>query len=133
MGMMNELVQYFSTRGDVAAVYRLPDAHRHPSAGPASFDLGVLFHPLVDGSRYEELRLIIAEEIAVDLNRADIRLVTLNDVSPSLGYDLTQRGGPIYCGSEERLAEFENRVQIEFLRTIHDGRVDRSASETGVV
>ena len=96
MGMMDELVQYFCTRGDVAAVYRLPAAHRHPAAGPPSLDLGVLFHPLVDGSRYEELRRIITEEIAVELNRADINVVTLNGISPSLGYDLTQRGGPIY-------------------------------------
>ncbi|MFH1279672.1 MAG: hypothetical protein ABIK65_14990 [Candidatus Eisenbacteria bacterium] len=118
---LRAIPRIFAERGDVAAVFRLPDALRHPAfPGPRTFDLGVLFHPLVDGSRYEELRIEISEAVAVEVARADIRLVVLNDASPNLAYDLIRRGYPVYVGSEEQVRGFEIRVQTEFLRSVHD-------------
>lgn len=120
---LRALARIFTARGDVTAVFRLPEAHQHADRpGPKTFDLGVLFHPLVDGNRYEELRLEIAALAAVELARTDIRVIVLNDMTPNLGYDLVRRGYPVYIGSDERVREYENRVQNEFLRSIHDHR-----------
>lgn len=118
---LRALPRLFAERGDVAAVFRLPDAHRHPAfPGPRTFDLGILFHPLVDGSRYDELRIEITEAVAVEVGRADIRLVVLNDATPNLGYDLIRRGYLVYVGSEEQLRGYEARVRADFFRSVHD-------------
>lgn len=114
------LARFFGGRGEVIAAYRLPDAHRHPSAGPPPVDLAVLFHPLVDQGRYDEFRLVIAEGLAVELNRPDVRVVVLNDASPHLAYDVLRRSDALYAGPDDLVAEFGARVQTDFLRSVHD-------------
>jgi hypothetical protein len=114
------LASFFAARGDVVAAYRLPDEHRRPSAGEPSVAVAVLLHPLVDQSRYDEFRLEIAEGLAVELNRPDVRVLVLNQVSPGLGYDILQRSDPLYLGSDDWVREYEARVQMGFLRSVHE-------------
>ena len=118
------LTRFFSERGDVAAVFRLPDAHAYGRKGvPAGVDLGVFLHPLVAQCRYEETRLMLAEALAVDLNRTDVGVVILNDASSNLAFDLLRRCEMVYCGSENLLEEFRYRVQAEYFRSVHDRRI----------
>ncbi|MFH1680236.1 MAG: hypothetical protein ABIH26_06275 [Candidatus Eisenbacteria bacterium] len=126
--LRSAIVRYFAARGEVVAAYRLPDALRHPSAGPSSIDVAVLLHPLVDQCRYEEFRLELAEGLAVEVNRPDVRVLVLNDASPNLGYDILRVSDPLYLGSEDVVAEFEARIQAEFLRSVHDRAVPRRHS-----
>jgi hypothetical protein len=120
------LVRFFAARGEVVAAYRLPDAHRIPSAGPPPIDLAVLLHPLVDRCRYDEFRLEIAEALAVEMNRPDVRVLILNEASPNLGHEILRVGDPLFLGSDDLVREFEARVQTDFLRSVHDRVLPRS-------
>jgi len=118
------LTRFFSERGDVAAVFHLPEAYAFPRPRrEKGLDLGVLLHPLVAQCRYEETRLVLAEALAVELNRPDVSVVILNDASSNLAFDLLRRCAVVYCGSENLVEEFRYRVQAEYFRSVHDRRV----------
>jgi len=114
--------RFFAGRGDVAAVYAFPAPHCRRPDKEESVDLGVLLHPLVEQSRYDEKRIEIAEGLAVELNTPRVRVVILNDASSNFCYDLTRQGRVLYYGAPEILRGFESRVQAEFLRGVHGRR-----------
>jgi hypothetical protein len=63
---------------------------------------------------------VVAEEIAIELNRPDVRVLVLNETSPHLSCDMIRRGDPIYIGSDDLVGEFEARVQTDFLRSVRE-------------
>ena len=116
------VARFFAGRGDVAAVYAFPAPHCRCREKDESVDLGVLLHPLVEQSRYDEKRIEIAQSLAVELNTPRVRVVILNDASSNFCYGLTRQGRVLYYGAPEILRSFESRVQAEFLRGVHGRR-----------
>ncbi|MBN1827448.1 MAG: hypothetical protein JW958_14430 [Candidatus Eisenbacteria bacterium] len=116
------VARFFSGRGDVAAVYTFPAPHCRRRDRDESVDLGVLLHPLVEQSRYDDKRIEIAQALAVDLATPHVRVVILNDASPNFCYDLIRQGKVLFFGATDILRAFENRIQAEFLRGVHGRR-----------
>ena len=114
------ILRFFEERHDVAAAYLLPEAHHRPGT-PSPVDVGVLFHPLVERTRYEEARLEIGGGLAVELRLPEVRLLVLNELSPNLAYDMVRRGERIFNGSPDVADAFHDRVRADFLRSVHPG------------